>query len=91
MPLHRRRPRRPEDHHQREAVAVASSCAACAVHIGDPPEAAPGRHMAIIHAHHIPDLEAIGWIMTEVPHEPPDIVCPHYHAAYWQNGESPYA
>jgi hypothetical protein len=83
MPLRRRHRRDPHDH---EPIAVASSCTDCAGHIGNPPEAAPGRHMVIIHAHHIPELVAIGWIVTEVPHEPPDVVCPHYHAAYWQDG-----
>ena len=24
--------------------------------------------------------ERIGWIVTDYPHEPPDVVCPHYAA-----------
>jgi len=34
--------------------------------------------MAIIHDHHVPELVALGWIVTEYPHEPPDVSCPHY-------------
>lgn len=62
------------------AVAVASSCAACAHEIGTPPEYAPGRHMATVHAGHVPELAALGWEVTRYPHEPPDVVCPHYAA-----------
>jgi hypothetical protein len=39
--------------------------------------------MAIIHDHHVPEIAALGWVVTEYPHEPPDVVCAHYHAACW--------
>jgi hypothetical protein len=68
------------------AVVVASACAACAPRIGSPPEYEPGSHMGVIHASHVPDLEADGWIVTRYPHEPPDVVCVHYHEAHWQDG-----
>jgi hypothetical protein len=42
--------------------------------------------MAIVHDHHVPQLQTLGWVLTEYPHEPPDVVCPHYHAAYWHDG-----
>ena len=67
-------------HHSRDDIAVASSCASCAGEISSPPEYAPGRHMAIIHASHVPGLVAKGWTVTDYPHEPPDVVCPHYPA-----------
>jgi hypothetical protein len=70
----------------RDGIAVASACAGCAPLIGSPEECAPGRHMAIVCDDCIPELAAAGWILTEYPHEPPDIVCEHYHAAYWQDG-----
>jgi hypothetical protein len=68
-------------------AAIASSCTDCAWLISSPPEFAPGRHMAPIHGQHVAELMAIGWVLTEYPHEPPDIVCEHYHAAYWQDGQ----
>jgi hypothetical protein len=61
-------------------IAVASACTSCAGQISSPPEYAPGRHMAIVHDHHVPELVALGWIATDYPHEPPDVVCPHYAA-----------
>jgi hypothetical protein len=67
-------------HNSRDGIAVASSCTSCAGEISTPPEYAPGRHMALIHAHHMPELVARGWIVTTYPHEPPDVVCPHYAA-----------
>jgi len=36
--------------------------------------------MAIVHDHHMPELVALGWIATDYPDEPPDVVCPHYAA-----------
>ena len=66
--------------HSHDGIAVASSCTACAGQIGTPPEYAPGRHMAIVHARHVPELVALGWTVTRHPHEPPDVVCPHYAA-----------
>ncbi len=42
--------------------------------------------MAFIHSSHVPEFAAVGWIVAEYAHEPPDVVCPHYHAAYWQDG-----
>jgi hypothetical protein len=56
-------------------IAVASACTTCAWLISSPPEYAPGRHMAIVHDHHVPELQALGWVLTEYPHEPPDVVC----------------
>lgn len=67
-------------HNSRDGIAVASSCTACAGEIGTPDEYAPGGHMALIHAHHVPELVALGWTVTDYPHEPPDVVCPHYAA-----------
>jgi hypothetical protein len=69
-----------------DGIAAASACTACAGEISSPPEYAPGRHMAIVHDHQVPELQALGWVLTEYPHEPPDVVCPHYHAVYWQDG-----
>ena len=67
------------------AFAFASACDGCAPLIGSPP-AVDGRRMAPVHVRCIPQLAALGWVLTEYPHEPPDIACPHYHAAYWQDG-----
>ena len=62
-------------------IAVYSGCTPCASeHIPGADEYKPGRWMGIAHAHHAPELIAIGWIMTTYPHEPPDVVCPHYQA-----------
>jgi hypothetical protein len=63
-----------------DGIAVASACTACAGQTSNPPEYAPGRHMAIVHDHHVSELVALGWIVTDYPHEPPDVVCPHYAA-----------
>jgi hypothetical protein len=68
-------------------IAVASACGACAHVIGGGKEWAPGRHMAIVHASHIAELVAAGWVLIENPHDPPDIVCSHYYAAWWQDGQ----
>lgn len=65
-------------------IAIASACDGCADRIGNPEAWAPGRHMGVIHASHVPELEAEGWIVTRYPHEPPDVACFHYHAAHWQ-------
>ncbi len=62
----------------RHGIAVGSSCTQCAWLIGSPEPYQPGYHMAIIHDHHVPELVALGWIVTEYPHEPPDVSCPHY-------------
>lgn len=67
-------------HKHPDAVAVASSCTVCAGEIGSPPEYAPGRHMATVHASHVAALGALGWEVTRYPHDPPDVVCPHYAA-----------
>jgi hypothetical protein len=71
-------------------VAIAYACAACAKEIGNPPEHDPDVHVTYIHEHHVPELQAIGWVYTTYPRqpprykrEPPDIMCPHYHAANW--------
>jgi hypothetical protein len=65
-------------------VAMASACDDCAWLISSPPAWTPGRHMAPIHDSHVPELVALGWIVTDYPDEPPDVVCKHYHEAYWQ-------
>jgi len=70
-----------------DGIAVASACGGCAPLIGDPAEFAPGRHMAIIDGRHIPGLIAAGWVLTSYPHDPPDVVCSHYHAAHWHDGQ----
>jgi hypothetical protein len=71
-----------------DRIALASACDRCAPMIGNPPapEWAPGRHMAPVHASCVPALVAAGWVLTTYPHEPPDVVCAHYHAAWWQDG-----
>jgi hypothetical protein len=51
MPRHPKRPARP---HRMNGIAVASACGDCAPMIGNPPPWEPGRHMTIIHDHHIP-------------------------------------
>jgi hypothetical protein len=65
-----------------DGITVASACSACAWIIGSPPECAPGRHMQLMHDHHVPELVALGWTVTDYPEadEPPDVVCPHYPA-----------
>lgn len=65
-------------------IAVASACADCAGHIGSPEPSEHGIRMAIVHDHHVAELEALGWIVTRYPHEPPDVACPHYHQANWR-------
>jgi hypothetical protein len=68
-------------------IAVASACSSgCAALIGNPEPSEHGIRMSVVHASHIPELEALGWIVTRYPHEPPDVVCVHYHEAYWQDG-----
>ena len=67
-------------------IVVASACGECASEIGSPPGQSPGSHMTVIHDSHVPGLTALGWVLIEYPHEPPDVVCPHYHAAHWQDG-----
>jgi hypothetical protein len=84
LPMPRRR--RDTQRAMRDGIALASSCTSCAGQISNPPAWAPGRHMAPIHASHMPELQALGWVVTEYPEEPPDVACPHYHAAYWQDG-----
>lgn len=69
-------------------IAVASCCTDCAHILGSPDEIAPGRCMEIVHAHHIPQLEAIGWEVTRYAHEPPDVVCPHYADLCADEGDS---
>jgi hypothetical protein len=84
-PRRRRRPKRSRRHIGANAgIAVASACDACASLISGGEQVAPGRHMGLIHTSHVPELVALGWILTEYPVDPPDVVCEHYHAAYWQ-------
>jgi hypothetical protein len=71
---------------RRYATIIASACADCAPQIGNPPECEPGSHMGVIGASHVPELEALGWIVTRYPHEPPDVACIHYHQAHWRDG-----
>jgi hypothetical protein len=68
-------------------VAVAASCTGCAAEIGTAPEYAPGRHMAIVHASHVPGLEAKGWTVIGYPDEPADVICPHYGQLCADDGE----
>jgi hypothetical protein len=63
-------------------VAVAFACDDCAHLIGSP-EPQDGIRATVIHEHHIPELYALGWIVTRYRGEPPDVVCEHYHAANW--------
>jgi hypothetical protein len=74
-------------HRHHPAIAMASSCDDCAHLIGDEPAWAPGRHTAIVHLSHVGDLEALGWVLTNHGDEPPDIVCPHYHAMFWEGDD----
>jgi hypothetical protein len=69
-----------------DGIAVASACDDCAAMIGGGEQYAPGRHMAIVCDDCIPELTAAGWVLTTYPHGPPDVVCEHYHAAFWQDG-----
>jgi hypothetical protein len=70
-----------------DGIAIASACTGCAAEIGTPPEYAPGRHLALIHDHHVPQLVALGWTVTDYPDEPPDVVCPHYAALCADDGD----
>jgi hypothetical protein len=83
----RRRPRRPRRHIGAHAgIAVASACDGCAWVIGGGEETSPGYVMGIIHGHHVPELVALGWILTEYPAHPPDVACLHYHLQHWEGG-----
>jgi hypothetical protein len=78
---------------QPPAVAVAAACAECAQVIGggEAMDSRPGCVMGIIHIGHVGELEAIGWVLTpdiEDPAGPPDIVCRHYHAKYWEDSHA---
>jgi len=33
-----------------------------------------------MHTEHVPELTAIGWVVTTYADGPPDVVCPHYAA-----------
>jgi hypothetical protein len=60
-------------------IAVASGCGpCCAAEVPSATEYAPGRRMGIICAADAAELVAAGWVLTENPHEPPDVACPHY-------------
>ena len=61
-------------------VAVAAACSSCAPLIGDMPECAPGRHMAVIHDAHVAELVAAGWQVIDYPDQPSDVICSHYRA-----------
>jgi hypothetical protein len=39
--------------------------------------------MAIMHASHISELEAVGWVTTPGSEGVLDCCCPHYHQANW--------
>jgi hypothetical protein len=83
----RRRLKRPRQHLGPHAgIAVASACDACAYLISGGEHVAPGRHMGIIHAEHVPELVALGWVLTEHPADPPDVTCLHYHLEHWEGG-----
>jgi hypothetical protein len=84
----RRRPQRSRRHIGANAgIAVASACKECGwvIHDAKEIEGRPGYVMALIHDHHVPELVALGWVLTEYPADPPDVVCEHYHAAFWQD------
>lgn len=73
---------------EHDGIAVYSACTPCArQYLPFSEESEPGRWMGIAHASHAAELVALGWVLTEYPHEPPDVVCEHYHAAYWQDGQ----
>jgi hypothetical protein len=81
----RHRPKRSRQHIGPGAgLAFASACKECGWVIPDAKEGQPGYVSAIIHDHHVPELEALGWVLTEYPADMPDIACPHYHAAFWE-------
>jgi hypothetical protein len=84
----RHRPQRSRQHIGADAgIAVASACSECAGLILGAKESVPRYVMGIIHDDQVPELEALGWIVTTYPHDPPDVACPHYHAAFWQGDD----
>jgi hypothetical protein len=85
MPHKRRGRRRPIDRYH--GIAVASASEDCAHLIGNP-EPESGIRMTLIHTSHIPELEAQGWITTHYRHQPPDVVCLHYHLEHWEGGHN---
>jgi hypothetical protein len=83
----RRKPQRSRRHIGANAgIAVASACDACAWLISGGEQVVPGRHMGLIHTSHVPELVALGWILTGNPAGPPDVTCLHYHLKHWEGG-----
>jgi hypothetical protein len=84
----RRRPKRSRQHPgPGSGIALASACDACAHLIGNPEPSEHGLRMTMIHASHIPELEAEGWVTTPAPDGgPPDCTCIHYHLQHWEGG-----
>jgi hypothetical protein len=48
--------------HCQPAIACAAACDDCAHLIGNPEPSEDGIRMTIMHAEHVPEYEAIGWI-----------------------------
>ena len=84
---HRHHGQRHREHRQ-SAIAAFTACDNCASLIGNPEPSEDGIHMTIMHAEHVPEFEALGWITTP-GEEVPDCCCPHYHQANWQGGHGP--
>jgi hypothetical protein len=84
----RRKPKRSRLHIGPDAgIACAAACDGCAHLIGDPePDPESGIRMALIHTHHVPELVADGWVLTEYEHDLPDVTCLHYHLQHWEGG-----
>jgi hypothetical protein len=61
-------------------AVLAAACTPCSALFGGGREYAPGRHMAVVHGEHVPELQARGWIVLGYLDEPADVVCPHYAA-----------
>ena len=63
-------------------IAVAACCSRCAPMLPGAERYAADRYLGIIHADHVGELQAAGWVLTVIPHgEPDDIMCEHYFAA----------
>ena len=69
--------------HRQPSIACFAACDDCAHLIGNPDPGEEDIRMAIMHASHTGELEAIGWITTQGEAGVPDCCCPHYHAANW--------
>ena len=74
----------------RAGIACAAACDDCVHLIGNPePNPDSGIRMVIIHACHVPELQAEGWILTAGRDgDLPDITCIHYHLKHWEGGHA---